>query len=416
MTGDGGDSKIGGQTPKMEKSLSKVKVNPVKRSSERILTTHVGSLARPDDQLRLLFAKERGETFDTVEFESSTRSAVDSIVAHQVDCGIDIVCDGEQSRSSFLTYITERLDGFSPRDQTGEDLWVDSRETLAFPEFYEAHRKAREGLVAQPVRLVCTGPVKYSGHHYLQRDIRNVQAAAAQHGAEEVFMTAVSPSDVEGQQANEFYSSDEDYLFAIAEAMHEEYREIVEAGLILQIDDPRLLTYYISRPELSVEECRKWAQVRVEALNHALKGLPEDRIRFHTCYGINIGPRVHEMNLADIVDIMLQVNAGAYLFEAGNPRHEHEWVVWKDVKVPEGKMLIPGVISHSTPLVEHPELIAQRLQRFAQVAGAENVIGGSDCGFASFAATEQEIHPRIVEAKFRALAVGARIASRSLFH
>ena len=292
---------------------------------------------------------------------------------------------------------------------------MDSRETLAFPEFYDAHRKAREGLVATPVRLVCTGPVSYCGTEYLQRDIRNVKAAAAQHGAEEVFMTAVSPSDVEGQQSNEHYRSDEEYLFAIADAMHEEYKAIVDAGLILQIDDPRLLTYYISRPELSVEDCRKWAQVRVDALNHALKGLPEDRIRFHTCYGINIGPRVHEMNLADIVDVMLQVNAGAYLFEAGNPRHEHEWVVWKDVKVPDGKILIPGVISHSTPLVEHPELIAQRLQRFAEVAGAENVMGGSDCGFASFAATEQEIHPRIVEAKFRALAEGARIASQSLF-
>ena len=387
----------------------------MKRSTERILTTHVGSLARPDEQLRFLFAKERGEAFDAAEFEASTQSAVDNIVAQQVDCGIDVVCDGEQSKSSFLTYIAERLGGFSPRDQTGEDLWVDSRETLAFPEFYDAHRKAREGLVATPVRLVCTGPVSYCGTEYLQRDIRNVKAAAAQHGAEEVFMTAVSPSDVEGQQSNEHYRSDEDYLFAIADAMHEEYKAIVDAGLILQIDDPRLLTYYISRPELSVEDCRKWAQVRVDALNHALKGLPEDRIRFHTCYGINIGPRVHEMNLADIVDVMLQVNAGAYLFEAGNPRHEHEWVVWKDVKVPDGKILIPGVISHSTPLVEHPELIAQRLQRFAEVAGAENVMGGSDCGFASFAATEQEIHPRIVDAKFRALAEGARIASQSLF-
>ena len=387
----------------------------MKRSTEKILTTHVGSLARPDSQLALLFARERGEPYDVTEFEASTRQAVDDIVKGQVTAGIDIVCDGEQGKSSFLTYIAERLEGFSPREQQGEDLWVDSRETIAFPEFYDAHRKSREGLIAQPVKLVCTGPVKYCGHQTLQREIENVKAAATNNNVDDVFMTAVSPSDVEGQQSNEFYDSAEDYLYAIADAMHEEYKAIVESGLILQIDDPRLLTYYISQPDLSVEDCRKWAEVRVEALNHALKGLPTDRVRFHTCYGINIGPRVHEMNLADIVDIMLKVNAGAYLFEAGNPRHEHEWKVWENVDLPEGKIIVPGVISHSTPLVEHPELVAQRLIRFANIVGKENVIGGSDCGFASFAATEQEIHPRIVWAKFANLAEGARIASKELW-
>jgi 5-methyltetrahydropteroyltriglutamate--homocysteine methyltransferase len=387
----------------------------MKRSTERILTTHVGSLARPRAVLDLLFAKERAEKFDSDFFESSVRDAVGEIVKRQVDAGIDVVCDGEQSKSSFLTYIAERLKGFSPSEKQGEDLWVESRETIAFPEFYDAHRKTREGLVAQPVKLVCTGPVEYSGHVELQRDIANVKAAAEAAGVEEVFMSAVSPSDVEGQQPNEFYKTDEEYLAAIADAMHEEYQAIVEAGLILQIDDPRLLTYYISRPDLSVADCRQWAELRVEALNHALRGLPADHVRFHTCYGINIGPRVHEMNLADIVDIMLKVNAGAYLFEAGNPRHEHEWRVWENVKVPEGKLLIPGVISHSTPLVEHPELIAQRLERFASVVGRENLIAGSDCGFASFAATEQEIHPTIVWAKFQNLAEGARLATQRLW-
>ncbi|MFT4639368.1 MAG: 5-methyltetrahydropteroyltriglutamate--homocysteine methyltransferase [Verrucomicrobiales bacterium] len=387
----------------------------MKRSTDRILTTHVGSLARPRNVLDLLWAKERGDDYDRNIFKGSVREAVSEIVKDQVEAGIDIVCDGEQSKSSFLTYIAERLNGFTPSENQGEDLWVGSRETLAFPEFYDAHRKAREGLVAKPVKLVCTAPVSYCGHEALARDIANVKAAAQARGAEEVFMTAVSPSDVEGQQPNQFYDSEEAYLHAIAEAMHEEYRAIVDAGLILQIDDPRLLTYYISRPDLSVADCRKWAEIRVEALNHALKGLPEDRIRFHTCYGINIGPRVHEMNLADIVDIMLKVNASAYLFEAGNPRHEHEWKVWQDVKVPEGKSIIPGVISHSTPLVEHPELIAQRLVRFAKIVGRENVIAGSDCGFASFAATEQEIHPSIVWAKFQNLAEGARIASKELW-
>ena len=387
----------------------------MKRSTDRLLTTHVGSLARPDRQLELLFAKERGEISDATEFHASTKQAVHDIVATQARTGIDIVCDGEQGKSSFLTYISERLSGFSPREQQGEDLWIDSRETIAFPEFYDAHRKAREGLIAQPVKLECTAPVKYVGHEILQREIENVKAAAAAQDVTEVFMTAVSPSDVEGQQANNFYASEEDYLYAIADAMHEEYRAIVDAGLILQIDDPRLLTYYISQPKLSVADCRAWAELRVEALNHALRGLPTDRVRFHTCYGINIGPRVHEMNLADIVDIMLKVDAGAYLFEAANPRHEHEWKVWEDVDLPDEKILIPGVISHSTPLVEHPELVAQRLLRFANIVGRENVIGGSDCGFASFAATEQEIHPRIVWAKFESLAAGAKIASQELW-
>jgi 5-methyltetrahydropteroyltriglutamate--homocysteine methyltransferase len=388
----------------------------MKTSTDRILTTHVGSLARPDNVLELLFAKERHEAYDADLFESSVQSAVSDIVGKQAEAGIDIVCDGEQSKSSFLTYIAERLSGFSPSENQAEDLWVESRETIAFPEFYDYHRKLRDGLVAKPIKLECTAPIAYCGHDKLQRDIANVKAAAEANGnVEEVFMTAVSPSDVEGQQGNAYYQTEEEYLFAIADAMREEYQGIIEAGIVLQIDDPRLLTYYISQPTLSVEDCRKWAELRVEALNHALRDLPEDRIRFHTCYGINIGPRVHEMNLADIVDIMLKVNAGAYLFEAGNPRHEHEWTVWKDVKVPEGKSLIPGVISHSTPLVEHPELIAQRLMRFAEVAGKENVMAGSDCGFASFAATEQEIHPSIVWAKFRNLAEGARLASERLW-
>ena len=378
----------------MQPFPSRQQIDDMRRSTDRILTTHVGSLARPRNVLDLLFAKERREEYDADLFESSMCDAVSDIVKEQVGVGIDIVCDGEQSKSSFLTYIAERLKGFSPSEKQGEDLWVESRETIAFPEFYDTHRKAREGLV---------------------RDITNLKAAAEANGVEEAFMTAVSPSDVEGQQPNEFYDSDEAYLFAIAEAMHEEYQAIVDAGLILQIDDPRLLTYYISRPDLTVADCRQWAELRVEALNHALKGLPEDRVRFHTCYGINIGPRVHEMNLSDIVDVMLKVNAGAYLFEAGNPRHEHEWQVWENVKVPEGKSLIPGVISHSTPLVEHPELIAQRLSRFADVCGKENIMAGSDCGFASFAATEQEIHPSIVWAKFENLAQGARLASQKLW-
>lgn len=387
----------------------------MKRSTKRFLTTHVGSLARPPELLELMFARERGQDHDADAFRSSVRNAVDDVVGRQVEAGVDIICDGEQGKASFLTYVSERLGGFEARDEEGEDLWKESRETLAFPEFYEAHKRYREGIVARPVQLVCSGPVTYSGHEALERDIANIKAATGGVKAEEVFMTAISPSDVEGQQANEYYASDEEYLYAIADAMREEYRAIVDAGLLLQVDDPRLLTYYISRPDLEVEDCRRWAEQRVEVLNHALRDIPPERVRFHTCYGINIGPRVHEMNLKDIVDIMLRVNAGAYSFEAGNPRHEHEWKVWETIELPEGKTLVPGVISHSTPLVEHPELVAQRLIRFASAVGKENVIGGSDCGFSSFANTEPEIHPTIVWTKFQSLAEGARLASRELW-
>lgn len=387
----------------------------MKNSSKRLLTTHVGSLARPDNLLSLLFAREGGDDYDPDLFEKSVSAAVLESVGRQVDAGMDIVGDGEQGKASFLTYAADRLEGFSPSEEEGEDLWKESRETLAFPEFYEANRRLREGLVAKPVKLLCSGPIKYTGHQVLHRDIANLKAAVAKHQPEEAFMTAISPSDIEGQQANKFYATEEEYLYAIADAMREEYQAIVDAGFILQVDDPRLLTYYISRPDLSVADCRKWAEVRVEVLNHALRGLPEDRVRFHSCYGINIGPRVHEMDLRDIIDIMLRVRAGAYSFEAGNPRHEHEWKVWEEVKLPDGKLILPGVISHSTPLVEHPELIAQRLIRFASVVGRENVVGSSDCGFASFASREQEIHPRIVWTKFACLAEGARLASRVLW-
>lgn len=383
----------------------------MKRSTRRFLTTHVGSIARPPELLEIMFAKERGQPYDPARFKSLVRSAVADVVARQVQAGIDVVCDGEQGKASFLTYASERLSGFTPRSEEGEDLWKESRETLAFPEFYEAHRRYRAGIVAKPVRLVCTAPLKYVGHEALAADIANVKAAAQGLPVEEIFMTAISPSDIEGQQANEYYKTEEEYLTAIADAMHEEYKAIVEAGLVLQVDDPRLLTYYISRPDLEVADCRRWAATRVEILNYALRDIPSDRVRFHTCYGINIGPRVHEMNLPDIVDVMLRVNAGAYSFEAANPRHEHEWKVWQQVRLPEGRILIPGIISHSTPLVEHPELVAQRLLRFASVVGKENVLGGGDCGFSSFANTEPEIHPTIMWEKFRSLAAGARLAS-----
>jgi 5-methyltetrahydropteroyltriglutamate--homocysteine methyltransferase len=263
--------------------------------------------------------------------------------------------------------------------------------------------------------MECTSPVVYKGQELLRRDIENFKAALRDVNAEDAFMPAISPSNVEGWQRNRYYKTDEEFLFAIAEAMHEEYRAIVDAGFIVQIDDPELVSRYVTNPSLSVEQCRKAAATQVEALNHALRGIAPDKVRFHTCYGINMGPRINDMEMKDIADIMLRVNAGAYSFEAANPRHEHEWRVWQELKLPEGKSIIPGVITHTSVLVEHPQLVADRIVKFAEVVGRENVIAGADCGFATFAASHQEIHPSIVWAKFQSLVEGARLATKELW-
>jgi 5-methyltetrahydropteroyltriglutamate--homocysteine methyltransferase len=257
--------------------------------------------------------------------------------------------------------------------------------------------------------MVCTGPITYKGHDLVKRDIENFKAALGGVKPEEAFMPAISPSNVEEWQRNAYYKTGEEYIVAIGEAMREEYKAIVDAGLILQIDDPRLVSYYLVRPGASIAECRKWANQRVEALNHALRGLPEDRIRYHICWGSWHGPHTTDLPLRSIVDLLLQVRAGAYSIEAGNVRHEHEWKVWRDVKLPAGKILIPGVVSHATNVVEHPELVADRLIRFAEVVGRENVVAGTDCGLGG------RIHHQLVWAKLEALVEGARMASRRLW-
>jgi len=381
----------------------------MKRSSERILTTHAGSLPRPADLLALV-ERDGPRAFDSAAAAQQLRSAVAGIVKKQVDLGIDVIDDGEYGKPSFVSYINERLGGYELDKAAGpRNQWATSREGLSFPEFYaQTHAASRHA------HMVCTGPITYKGQAQLKRDIDNLKAALQGVNAEEVFMPAISPSNIEDWQRNAYYKTQEDYVFAIAEAMAEEYKAIVDAGFLLQIDDPRLVTYYIIHPEASIADCRKWAEVRVAALNHALRTIPPEKVRFHTCYGINMGPRIHDMELKDIVDLILRINAGAYSFEAANPRHEHEWAVWRQVKLPDGKILIPGVISHSTVLVEHPELVAQRIVRFAEVVGRGNVIAGSDCGFATFAGSK-EVHPSIVWAKFAALAEGARIASKQLW-
>ena len=388
----------------------------MKRSTDRILTTHVGSLPRPAELVEMIRDKLAGRTIDAEAFETRVESAVAEMVRNQERAGIDVVADGEMGRIGFIPYINERLQGFEPQSNpAGGSYWGQSREAKAFPGFYEwaAKLPGTAGDVG-PTRWVCTGPIAYQGQAAIQADIARLDRALEGVAREDAFIPAISPANVEDWQSNEFYERDEDYLAAIAEALREEYLAIVEAGFLLQIDDPLLATYYVLHPELSVADCRAWAERRVEALNHALRGIPEEKVRYHTCFAINMGPRVHDMELRHFIDIMTRIKAGAYSFEAANPRHEHEWRLWGEIDLPENKSLVPGVITNSSVLVEHPELIADRIERFASVVGRENVIAGADCGFASFA-TSFECHPEVVWAKLAALAEGARIASTRLW-
>jgi 5-methyltetrahydropteroyltriglutamate--homocysteine methyltransferase len=381
----------------------------MQHSTKRILTTHAGSLPRPPDLLGMLAAKEQGQPVDEAKRAARLPGAVKEIVQKQIELGIDIIDDGEYSKPSFVTYVNERLGGFEiDTEHRHRGPWEGSREALSFPEFYaQGHVGSRQN------RMVCTGPITYKGHELLQRDIKNLKAAIGS-AKIEAFMPAISPSNIEEWQRNAYYKTNEEYIYAISEAMREEYKAIVDAGFLLQIDDPRLVSYYLVKSDASIAECRKWANARVAALNHALRGIPPERIRHHTCYGINMGPRVHDMEVKHLLDIILKINAGAYSFEAANPRHEHEWKIWGNAKLPKDKVLIPGVISHSTVLVEHPELVAERIVKDASLVGRERVIAGSDCGFATFAGSK-EVHPSLVWAKLQAMTEGARMASKELW-
>jgi len=381
----------------------------MKRSDDRILVTHAGSLPRPADLLEEIHAAARGEPIDRRAYAEHVRDAVIDVVRRQVEHRMDIVSDGELSKPSFLTYVNDRLGGFELLERSVGNPWAASRDALAFPSYYN---RPRDLTGFRPA--VCTGPVAYTGHAVLQADLDNLATAVAQAGAQEAFVPAISPANIEASYQNRYYDTEEEYLFALADAMHEEYRAIVDAGFLLQIDDPRLVTYYMLTPEATIEDTRRWAQVRVDALNHALRGIAPDRVRHHTCYSIDVGPRVHDLELRHIIDLLLQINAGAYSFEAANPRHEHEWMVWQDVKLPEGKILIPGIISHSTNVVEHPELVAWRIKNYASVVGRENVIAGTDCGF-SQGWNMIRVHPEVQWAKLRALVEGAALASQDLW-
>jgi 5-methyltetrahydropteroyltriglutamate--homocysteine methyltransferase len=372
-----------------------------------VRTTHTGSLPRPESLQRLMADVQDGVAIDTGLFAREVRSAVAEVVQRQIEIGIDLVDDGEQSKLGFVSYVNERLGGFTP-SANFVNPFPGSREHRAFPEFYAAQRGSAGSF---PGHLTCTGPVRYTGAALVQRDIANLRAALGERDPATAFIPAASPASVEGWQQNAYYANAETYLFAIADAMREEYRAIVDAGFTLQVDDPWLAMHYMLDPEADVRSTYAWAEPRIAALNRALAGIPEQRVRYHTCYGINMGPRTTEIEMKALVPLLLRINAGGYSFEFGNPRHEHEWTIWRDVALPEEKVLIPGVISHTTVLVEHPEVVAQRIRRFAGIVGPDRVIAGSDCGFASNPRSVPEVHPTIVWAKLRALVEGARLAS-----
>jgi 5-methyltetrahydropteroyltriglutamate--homocysteine methyltransferase len=395
-------------------------VRVTQRSTSRIMTTHCGSLPRPDDLVTLLAAEEAGEETDPLSLQQRVEASVTSVVQRQATCGLDVINDGEHSKMSFTTYTASRLSGLErvTPSQFGER--TPSRDALEFPAVYEEMRRmyaARPSNIgkrrARPL-LACTGPISYTGQARVQADIEHLKRAMRTVEATQGFITALSPTNVAPHYPNLYYATEEEYLVAIADAMHEEYAAIVDAGFVLQIDDPRLATYYDRTPEASIEDSRKFIEQAVEIVNYALRGIPEDRVRFHTCYSTNVAPRVNDLELKHFVDLMLRIHAGAYSFEAANPRHEHEWQVWEDLRLPDDKVLIPGVVSHCITLVEHPELVAQRIVRYAGVVGRERVLASNDCGFATSAAGD-EVHPDVAWAKLRALCEGAALASRQLW-
>ena len=379
--------------------------------SRRILTTHTGSLPHPDDLSELLFAHMTHQPHDEALRRRRTTEAVAGTVRQQTALGIDIVSDGEQSKTSFQIYATERLSGLSPI--TLMSSIRRTRENMAFPAFYKGG--VHSG--AQPQKFACTGPITYVGADLLRTDIENLKAALVGLDPVDVFMPSVSPSSCAGLMLNEHYASDEEHLFAVAEAMRVEYETIVAAGFSVQIDDPRLAMHYMLTPEDDVAKTRAWARTRIEALNHALRNIPSSRVRHHTCYGINMGPRASDLELKHLADLIVTIRADFYSFEMANPRHEHEWRVWEHVKLPEEKILLPGCITHASVIVEHPELVAERIARLAGIVGRERVIASSDCGFASTLApgTPPEIEPEIVWAKFKSLVEGARLATQALW-
>jgi 5-methyltetrahydropteroyltriglutamate--homocysteine methyltransferase len=388
----------------------------MKRSSDRILTTHVGSLIRPRALQDFLRLKQGGKPYDMQSYQKCVTASVAEVVRQQAQVGIDVVSDGEFGKSiSWAQYALERLSGFERRpikiDATNP--FKRGADRTRFAEFY-AELDAKEA-VATTTEAICIGQIQYIGQGELQRDIDNFKSALRNVKVEEAFLPVAAPASVIPDRKNEYYKNDEELQVAIAAAMRTEYRTIVDAGFLLQLDDARsAVTYDRMVPPASFADYKRWLEKQIEITNHAIDGLPADRIRYHICWGSWPGPHVSDVPLKDIVDVVLKAKVGAYVIEGANPRHEHEWQVWKSAKLAPGQVLIPGVISHATNVVEHPDLVAERIVRLAKVVGRENVIGGTDCGFAQ-GPFYRRVHPSIQWAKLEALAEGARLASRELW-
>jgi 5-methyltetrahydropteroyltriglutamate--homocysteine methyltransferase len=396
----------------------------MKTSTERILTTHVGSLPRPESIKALLRARLGGQPLDESQLAVRVAEAVTAVVRQQAEVGLDVISDGEMGKTSFLAYAEQRLTGFVPMAANAPDVpssnvgssWArrldTRREWQAFREYYAEYLPRAMPPAAPP--SVCQGPITYQGQALLQRDLATFKTALQGVNVGEAFVPAIAPAMV-GRGQNQYYATEEEYVFAIAEALKTEYRAIVDAGFILQIDDPGLgETWDMMLPAPPVEEYRRMQARNIEALNHALAGIPEERVRYHLCWGSWQGPHVHDLGLRDIVDLVLRVKAQAYSIEAATPRHAYEWRVWEDVPLPAGNVLIPGVIAHTTAVVEHPETVAERIMNFARLVGRERVIAGADCGFAQGAMYQRQ-HPTVMWAKFAALVEGARLASERLW-
>jgi 5-methyltetrahydropteroyltriglutamate--homocysteine methyltransferase len=381
----------------------------MKRSEHRILTTHVGSLVRPKELRELAPSGE--EPKDLTHYNAVLGRETLDVVRKQAETGIDIVSDGEYGKYSWSTYVLKRISGFEIRpDQRRPYIWLGrDRERFAEAIAIDLPRVAT-GTITE----ACVSEIRYVDHSGIDRAIDNFKTALKQVKVEEAFLTAVAPASTAYDGVNEYYPNERDYVYAIADALREEYRAIYESGLLLQVDDAVLANMYDHLVQQSPEKYREWAELRVEALNHALEGIPEDRIRYHVCFGSWHVPHVADAPLEAIVDLILKVRAGAYSIEAANVRHEHEWRIWENGRLPQGKILIPGVITHHTPTVEHPQAVADRIVRFAKIVGRENVIAGSDCGFAQ-SDMIQRVHPTVMWAKFDSLVEGARLASKELW-
>src|SRR5438093_1329363 len=395
----------------------------MKRSQNRILTTHVGSLVRPKEVVETLQRKADGQPFSEGERALLGRHVAEA-VRLQAACGIDVPSDGEYSKTGFSQYITDRLTGFELRTDLAPrgGGTTRSRDRRRFADAYDEIEGSSQNAptsTGQPQlqmrHTVCTGPITYRGQAAVQTDIANFKAALAGQRFEEAFIPALAPGTIQAQRGNPIDKTEEEYLYAIADATEIHDRTIVDAGLVLQIDDPRTVTEYDSMdPAPTPEEYRRFATVLIEALNHALAGLPQDRVRYHMCWGSWHGPHTTASPRRAMAPVILQIRAGAFSLEAANPRHEHEYHVWEHIKFPDGKLIIPGVVAHTTNCVEHPELVAERIMRYARMVGRENVIAGVDCGFAQGLATAR-VHSSIMWEKFRMLAEGARLASQRLW-